>query len=81
MNSTDLAWFKSSYSGGEGGECLEAAYAWRKSSYSSGEGGDCVEVASCPTTLHIRDSKVTAGPELAVTPSSWATFLDGVTHL
>ncbi|MER5964413.1 DUF397 domain-containing protein [Streptomyces sp. NPDC002057] len=25
MNTTDLAWFKSSYSGGEGGECVEVA--------------------------------------------------------
>lgn len=25
MNSENLAWFKSSYSGGEGGECLEVA--------------------------------------------------------
>ncbi|MBW5425586.1 DUF397 domain-containing protein [Streptomyces sp. BG9H] len=46
MNTTEqLNWFKSSYSGGEGGECLEAAYTWRKSSYSSGGGGECLEVA------------------------------------
>lgn len=99
MNTADLAWFKSSYSSGEGGQCLEVAYAWRKSSYSDGEGGNCVEVgypwhksshsdgeggncvevAACPTTVHVRDSKVTAGPELAVTPGSWAAFLGGVT--
>ncbi|MEC4016985.1 DUF397 domain-containing protein [Streptomyces sp. H27-D2] len=41
----DLAWFKSSYSGSDGGNCLEIAYAWRKSSYSGSEGGNCVEVA------------------------------------
>ncbi|MEV0262235.1 DUF397 domain-containing protein [Streptomyces sp. NPDC050617] len=40
----DLAWFKSSYSGSEGGACLEVAYTWRKSSYSTDEGGACVEV-------------------------------------
>lgn len=79
MNTTDLAWFKSSYSDGEGGECVEVAYAWRKSSYSSGEGGECVEVAACTETVHVRDSKVTAGPELAVAPSAWASFLGGVT--
>ncbi|GAA2596277.1 hypothetical protein GCM10009863_07020 [Streptomyces axinellae] len=28
----DLAWFKSSYSGEEGGNCLEVAYDWYKSS-------------------------------------------------
>jgi hypothetical protein len=49
--------------------------AWFKSSYSSGEGGDCVEVAACPGTVHVRDSKDTAGPELAFTPAAWAAFL------
>ncbi|UCM89158.1 DUF397 domain-containing protein [Streptomyces marincola] len=43
MNS-ELAWSKSSYSAGNGGECVEVAVEWRKSSYSSGEGGECVEV-------------------------------------
>ncbi|MFB7982757.1 DUF397 domain-containing protein [Streptomyces vinaceus] len=78
MNTTDLDWFKSSYSSGEGGECIEVAFEWRKSSYSGGEGGQCVEVAACADTVHIRDSKVTAGPELAVTPGTWAAFLGGV---
>ncbi|MFC9288198.1 DUF397 domain-containing protein [Streptomyces sp. NPDC057052] len=45
MNSENLMWFKSSYSDGEGGDCVEAAYVWFKSSYSGGEGGDCVEAA------------------------------------
>ncbi|MFB7782495.1 DUF397 domain-containing protein [Streptomyces vinaceus] len=75
---TELAWFKSSHSSGEGGECLEVAYAWKKSSYSDGEGGNCVEVGACADAVHIRDSKVTAGPELAVTPGTWAAFLGGV---
>ncbi|MGW2472981.1 DUF397 domain-containing protein [Streptomyces sp. NPDC001665] len=38
-------WFKSSYSGSDGGECLEVAYDWKKSSYSSEQGGACLEVA------------------------------------
>ncbi|WP_327415718.1 DUF397 domain-containing protein [Streptomyces sp. NBC_01233] len=79
MNTTDLAWFKSSYSSGEGGECVEVALDWRKSSYSDGEGGNCVEVAACPATIHVRDSKVTAGPHLSVAPGSWTAFLDGIT--
>ncbi|MGW0366383.1 DUF397 domain-containing protein [Streptomyces sp. NPDC002990] len=99
MNATDLAWFKSSYSSGEGGECVEVALTWRKSSYSggeggncvevalpwlkssysSGEGGNCVEVAPCAAAVRIRDSKVAAGPELAVAPASWSAFLDGIT--
>ncbi|MFJ1590997.1 DUF397 domain-containing protein [Kitasatospora albolonga] len=43
--STALNWFKSSYSGDEGGQCLEVAYDWRKSSYSGSEGGQCLEVS------------------------------------
>ncbi|WLQ41488.1 DUF397 domain-containing protein [Streptomyces laculatispora] len=42
--STARAWFKSSYSSDEGGQCLEVAYEWRKSSYSGDEGGQCLEV-------------------------------------
>jgi hypothetical protein len=76
MNAEHLIWFKSSYSDGEGGQCLEVAYDWRKSSYSSGEGGQCVEVAAHPTTIHVRDSKLAeAGPELALSPTAWAAFV------
>ncbi|WP_267242999.1 DUF397 domain-containing protein [Streptomyces sp. PR69] len=73
----DLTWFKSSYSGGDGGECLEVAYDWRKSSYSGGGGGECVEVAAHPTTIHIRDSKRSpaTGPVLDVAPTPWAAFV------
>ncbi|MDH2393442.1 DUF397 domain-containing protein [Streptomyces sp. HNM0663] len=76
--STTLEWFKSSYSGSDGGECLEVAYAWRKSSYSSEEGGECVEVAAHPTTVHVRDSKAPEGPTLTLTPSAWAAFTSHV---
>ncbi|MEU2655340.1 DUF397 domain-containing protein [Streptomyces sp. NPDC007325] len=76
MSTADLAWFKSSYSGPEGGECIEVAYDWRKSSYSSSEGGNCVEVAAHPTTIHVRDSKVPHGPQLALSPDSWTTFVE-----
>ncbi|RLL68312.1 DUF397 domain-containing protein [Streptomyces sp. Z26] len=43
--SAELAWFKSSYSNEEGGDCVEVAYSWHTSSYSNEEGGECVEVA------------------------------------
>ncbi|MER5789931.1 DUF397 domain-containing protein [Streptomyces sp. NPDC001980] len=82
MSSRKLNWFKSSYSDGGGGECLEAAYTWRKSSYSSGGGGECLEVRTAPSVIHIRDSKRTAGPaapHLTLSPSSWTAFLTGVT--
>ncbi|MEU6216578.1 DUF397 domain-containing protein [Streptomyces sp. NPDC047022] len=74
MNTEALQWFKSSYSGSEGGECLEVAYTWRKSSYSGSEGGQCVEVATCPHTVAIRDSKSPRGPILQVEPATWESF-------
>jgi hypothetical protein len=43
---TQLSWFTSSYSGSEGGQCVEVALEWRKSTYSGSEGGECVEVAT-----------------------------------
>ncbi|MFF8783518.1 DUF397 domain-containing protein [Streptomyces sp. NPDC015125] len=75
----DLTWFKSSYSGSAGGDCIEVAYAWHKSSYSSDEGGDCVEVASCPHAIHVRDSKNPGGPVLTLGATAWAAFLADVT--
>ncbi|GAA4903780.1 DUF397 domain-containing protein [Streptomyces coeruleoprunus] len=71
----ELAWFKSSYSTGSGDSCVEVALSWHKSSYSGGDGDDCVEVAACPTTVHVRDSKVPEGPQLALSPSSWTAFV------
>ncbi|MFJ6053898.1 DUF397 domain-containing protein [Streptomyces sp. NPDC092307] len=79
MTGSDLRWFKSSYSGSQGDSCVEVALSWHKSTYSSGDGDDCVEVAACADLVHVRDSKVTAGPELAVTGGSWAVFLAEVT--
>ncbi|MHA5051302.1 DUF397 domain-containing protein [Streptomyces sp. SD15] len=55
MNTTELTWFKSSY--------------------SSGSGDDCVEVATRPHTIHVRDSKDTQGPQLTLSPSTWADFI------
>ncbi|MFD5075832.1 DUF397 domain-containing protein [Streptomyces sp. NPDC058371] len=49
---------------------------WRKSSYSdSSNSSECVEVAPTPTTIHIRDSKNTYGPRLAVEPTTWTEFV------
>ncbi|MHC0433465.1 DUF397 domain-containing protein [Streptomyces sp. O3] len=75
---SELTWFKSSYSGAEGGDCVEVAVpepAWFKSSYSSGEGGECVEVAAMPAAVLVRDSKQTDGPVLGVTADAWAGFM------
>jgi hypothetical protein len=76
MNTTELTWFKSTYSGSEGDDCVEVALSWRKSTYSSGSQGDCVEVATCPTAIHIRDSKYTSGPQLALSPTTWTEFVE-----
>ncbi|MCX4855881.1 DUF397 domain-containing protein [Streptomyces canus] len=55
MSTTELAWFKSSYSGDDS--------------------GDCVEVATVPTTIHVRDSKNTTGPQLTLSPATWSEFV------
>ena len=75
MSTGELAWFKSSYSGGSGDDCVEVALAWHKSSYSSGGDGDCVEVATCPHTIHVRDSKDPQERQLALAPEPWAAFV------
>ncbi|MFG3349391.1 DUF397 domain-containing protein [Streptomyces sp. NPDC101158] len=75
MSTPDLAWFKSSYSSSGSGDCVEVALSWHKSTYSSGSGDDCVEVASCPTTVHVRDSKRPEDAQLALAPAAWGAFV------
>ncbi|WP_093781469.1 DUF397 domain-containing protein [Streptomyces sp. yr375] len=73
-----LAWFKSSHSGGPDGEtCVEVALNWFKSSYSDGTDGEsCVEIATTPTTIHVRDSKHgDDSPRLALSPEAWTVFV------
>ncbi|MFI8418821.1 DUF397 domain-containing protein [Streptomyces sp. NPDC085479] len=54
---------------------------WFKSSYSNG-GDNCVEVAHnlVPTLglVPLRDSKVPAGPSLAVSAAAFAAFIEAV---
>jgi hypothetical protein len=54
---------------------------WFKSSYSS-NGGSCVEVATnliaARGIVPVRDSKVPAGPSLAVTATAFAAFVGSV---
>jgi hypothetical protein len=75
MSIPELAWFKSSYSGTDGNECLEVALSWRKSSHSGTDGDECVEVAACPDTVHVRDSKDKQGPQLDLSPAAWGAFV------
>ncbi|MFE9447954.1 DUF397 domain-containing protein [Streptomyces sp. NPDC006739] len=77
-------WRKSSYSGDQGGQCVECAalggLAWRKSSYSSDQGGECVEIAEAPcTAVAVRDSKTPTGPVLTLAPASFSAFLEWTT--
>lgn len=58
MSTTELVWFKSSYSGDDS--------------------GDCVEVAASPAAIHVRDSKNSRGPQLALSPDAWAGFISSV---
>ncbi|MFJ9579315.1 DUF397 domain-containing protein [Streptomyces sp. NPDC101191] len=77
--SQDLRWRKSSYSGPDGGECVECtplgSAAWRKSPYSGSDGGDCVEVADLTAHVAVRDSKNPAGPVLLARPAAFAAFV------
>ncbi|MEU5625267.1 DUF397 domain-containing protein [Streptomyces tendae] len=78
---TGIQWRKSSYSGDQGGQCVECAplgrLAWRKSSYSSDQGGNCVEVAEVTphATVAVRDSKAPAGPILTLAPATFTAFV------
>jgi hypothetical protein len=74
MNIDNVTWRKASYSGGNGGGCVEVG-AWRKTTHSGGNGGECVEVATADTEIAVRDSKDPAGPTLAFTPPAWHSFV------
>ncbi|MDN3296245.1 DUF397 domain-containing protein [Streptomyces ficellus] len=70
-----LEWRKSSYSGGEGGNCVEVA-TWRKSTHSGGDGGNCLEVADGhPDIVPVRDSKNPGGPKLVFRAAAWSAFV------
>ncbi|MEV7417746.1 DUF397 domain-containing protein [Streptomyces sp. NPDC089919] len=72
-----LEWFKSSYSGGDGGDCVEVA-RWRKSSHSGGDGGDCVEIGPHCGVVPVRDSKNPGGPKLVFPQTAWGAFIGGI---
>ncbi|QES07631.1 DUF397 domain-containing protein [Streptomyces venezuelae] len=74
-----VEWRKSSYSGSDGGECIECAplgpATWLKSSHSGPSGGECVEVADLVPHIAVRDSKNPAGPHFRATPAAFAVFV------
>ncbi|MER6020915.1 DUF397 domain-containing protein [Streptomyces anulatus] len=55
---------------------MSTELTWFKSSYSGENSGNCIEVAACPHTVHIRDSKDLTVPALAVSPTSWTSFVE-----
>jgi hypothetical protein len=61
---TSADWRKSSYSGGNGGTCVEVAVV-----PGSKEGSDRV--------IAVRDSKQPDGPALIFTPAEWEAFTAG----
>ncbi|MFJ6798220.1 DUF397 domain-containing protein [Streptomyces sp. NPDC091268] len=68
-------WHKSSYSAGDGGDCLEMA-TWRKSTHSGGDGGNCLEVADGHVGLvPVRDSKQPEGPHVVFRARAWDAFV------
>ncbi|MFF3862300.1 DUF397 domain-containing protein [Streptomyces sp. NPDC002209] len=68
-------WHKSSYSAGDGGNCLEMA-TWRRSTHSDGSGGSCLEVADGhPGLVPVRDSKRPDGAHLVFGADAWSSFL------
>jgi hypothetical protein len=83
VEGTSANWRKSSYSGANGGNCVEVGTApWRKSSHSGSNGGACVEVG---TTAHrvgsgvlIRDTTDRSGPVLSVGPAAWRALTGAI---
>ncbi|WP_326688975.1 DUF397 domain-containing protein [Streptomyces sp. NBC_01795] len=76
LGTEDLAWFKSSYSGDQGGACLEVAFDWRKSSYSGEEGGNCLEVAYDWHKSSYSSDKGNACLEMATCPDAQVHIRD-----
>ncbi|MER6557536.1 DUF397 domain-containing protein [Streptomyces sp. NPDC001027] len=60
---TGIQWRKSSYSGDQGGDCVEIAQP----------------VAEAGAVVAVRDSKDPAGPVLTVGPAGFSRFLGWVT--
>jgi hypothetical protein len=60
---TAATWHKSSYSGGEGGNCLEVA-----------PGHPTPALAS----VRVRDSKAPLGPRLAFRAEAWSAFVENL---
>ncbi|MEU3728775.1 DUF397 domain-containing protein [Streptomyces sp. NPDC033538] len=61
MSTTELTWFKSSYSSSGDGDCVEVAVARQRPTGVS--------------AVRVRDSKQARGPQLALSPTAWDDFV------
>ncbi|MFI8303408.1 DUF397 domain-containing protein [Streptomyces sp. NPDC085927] len=61
MSTTELIWFKSTYSSSGDGDCVEVAVSRQESTGVS--------------AVRVRDSKQTRGPQLALSPGAWGSFV------
>jgi hypothetical protein len=66
-------WRVASYTGGNGGSCVEVG-AWRVASYTGANGGDCVEVGDAGRAILVRDTKDRPGGTLTFPASTWLEF-------
>ncbi|MEV8638195.1 DUF397 domain-containing protein [Streptosporangium sp. NPDC051023] len=71
MDLSDVRWVKSSFSGDNGGECVEVA---ELKDVVDGPG----HKAGHADVIAVRDSKDPNGPKLFFTPAEWEAFLNSV---
>jgi hypothetical protein len=88
MDLASVTWRKASYSGNNGGGCVEIG-TWRTASHRGSDDGGRVEVSATADTataphkanedllVLVRDSKDPDGPKLAFTTAEWDAFLAG----
>jgi hypothetical protein len=74
MTDNSAGWRKSSYSGNNGGDCVEVG-TWRKSTYSGNNGGACVEVGKAARVVMVRDTTDRAGAVLSLPAGAWRALL------
>jgi hypothetical protein len=74
MEGISADWRKSTYSGGNGADCVEVG-TWRKSTHSGGNGAECVEVGTAVTGVLVRDTTNRAGAVLTIPAPVWRTLL------
>jgi hypothetical protein len=77
MEGLSVDWRKSTYSGGNGTNCVEVA-TWRKSTHSGANGASCVEVGAATVGVQVRDTTDHAGAVLTIPASAWRALLAGI---